>query len=50
MQRKPLVVALIWLHSFSLPQVVPATNCADLLFLMFQDGRQQNIEITKPKL
>ena len=26
-----------------------ATKCVDLLFLLFQDGRQQNVEITKPK-
>ena len=33
--------------SFSLPQF--ATKCEDLLFILSQDGRKQNIEITKPK-
>ena len=34
---------------FSLPRLAAATKCVDLLFLLFQDGRQQNAEITKLK-
>ena len=35
----------VWLHSFSLQWLDASTKCADLLFLLFQNGRQQNIEL-----
>ena len=49
-KKKPYALIIIWLHSLSLPWLDAATKCADLLFPMFQDGHQQNKEITKLKL
>ena len=49
-KKKKTLRAHIWLHSLSLPWLDAATICADILFPMFQDGHQQNKEITKLKL
>ena len=49
-QKKKTLRDHIWLHSLSLPWLDAATKYADILFPMFQDGRQQNKEITKLKL
>ena len=44
----PQVLARI-VHYFRLPRFAAATKFVDVLCLLFQDGCQQNAEITKPK-
>jgi len=41
---KKMLSSRNWLHSFTLPQLAAATKCADLLFLLLQDGHQQQTE------